>query len=152
MKTRTVSLAAALIACAVAPFAVPASAQNVDVIKERQQAMKTIGKAAKTAGQMIKGETPFDTAMAVELFTSMDVSAKKFGKLFPEDSKTGGDTEAAPAIWAKPDEFKAKLTKFQTDIATAVAAEPYDIAAFKASFQTVAQNCKSCHEEFRVDK
>ena len=137
---------------AVAPFVLPASAQNLDVIKERQTAMKTMGKAAKASGQMLKGDKPFDAATAAAVFTDMQASAAKFGGLFPEDSKTGGDTEAAPAIWQKPEEFKAKLTKFQGDIAAAIAAKPADLDSFKASFQTVSANCKSCHQEFRVDK
>ena len=151
MKIKALTLAA-LGMLAVAPLVLPAAAQNVAVIKERQEAMKAVGKSAKSAGEMLKGTVPFDAATAAALFATMNDSAQKFGGLFPEDSKTGEKTEAGPAIWEKPEEFKAKLTKFQGDIAAAIAAKPADLDGFKASFQTIATNCKSCHQEFRVDK
>jgi cytochrome c556 len=147
-----IKVLAALGALALAPLVLPAAAQNTGVIKERQEAMKAVGKSAKTAGQMLKGEVPFDPATAAELFATMHASAEKFGGLFPEDSKTGEKTEAAPAIWEKPDEFKAKLAKFDGDITAAIAAKPADLDAFKAAFQAVGANCKGCHQEFRVDK
>jgi cytochrome c556 len=152
MKIGTIGLSALLLAAVAVPLAVPALAQNVDAVKARQAAMKTIGKSAKTAGGYIKGETEFDAAKATELFVTMKDSAVTFSKNFPEDSKTGNDTEASPAIWEKPDEFKAKLAKFEGDLDAAIAAKPATLDAFKASFGTVSQNCKSCHQEFRVDK
>ena len=147
-----IKVLAALGALALAPLVLPAAAQNTGVIKERQEAMKAVGKSAKTAGQMLKGEVPFDPATAAELFATMHASAEKFGGLFPEDSKTGEKTEAAPAIWEKPEDFKAKLAKFDGDISAAIAAKPADLDAFKAAFQAVGANCKGCHQEFRVDK
>jgi cytochrome c556 len=153
MNLRRLSLVAALVGCSVGAVSVfPAGAQNVDVIKQRQEAMKKIGGAAKSAGQMLKGEAAFDAAKAAEVFTVMAANAEIFGKSFPEDSKTGGETEAAPAIWAKPDEFKAKLVKFEGDIDAAAATNPDSLETFKTAFGGVAQNCKGCHEEFRVDK
>jgi cytochrome c556 len=147
-----IKVLAALGALALTPLVLPAAAQNTAVIKERQEAMKAVGKSAKTAGQMLKGEVPFDPATAAELFATMHASAEKFGGLFPEDSKTGEKTEAAPAIWEKPEDFKAKLAKFDGDISAAIAAKPADLDAFKAAFQAVGANCKGCHQEFRVDK
>lgn len=149
MKIRTLGLAALLLAAV--PLAVPALAQNIDAIKARQTAMKTIGKSAKAAGGYLKGETEFDAAKAAELFTTMKASAVTFGKNFPADSKTGNDTEASPAIWEKPDEFKTHLADFESDLDAAIAAKPATLDAFKASFGEVGKNCKSCHQEFRVD-
>ena len=153
MNLRRLTLTVALVGLAAGPVATyPAGAQNLDVIKQRQEAMKHIGGAAKSGGQMLKGEVAFDPAKAAEVFTVMASNAKDFGTWFPEDSKTGGKTEAAPAIWEKPEEFKAKLTKFQSDIAAAAESKPDSLDSFKTAFGSVAQNCKSCHQEFRVDK
>ncbi|KQT66234.1 MULTISPECIES: c-type cytochrome [unclassified Aureimonas] len=151
MKTRTFGLAALLLTAATLPLAVPALAQNIDAIKARQTAMKTIGKSAKAAGGYLKGETEFDATKAAELFATMKASAVTFGQNFPEDSKTGNDTEASPAIWAKPAEFKAHLADFESDLDAAIAAKPASLDAFKASFGEVGKNCKACHQEFRVD-
>ena len=128
----------------------PAIAQNLDAIKARQELMEDNGKAAKAAGAILKGEAEFSPAKATEIFTQMHDIAMKFGDYFPEDSKTGGKTEAAPAIWQKPDEFKADLIKYQEDTKAAMDAAPQDADAFKVAFGKVAQNCKGCHEEFRV--
>ncbi|KQT85974.1 cytochrome C554 [Aurantimonas sp. Leaf443] len=130
----------------------PATAQDTAPIKERQALMKENGKAAKAAGQMLKGETAFDAATAAQIFASMHATAAKFGTLFPENSKTGGDTEAAPAIWQKPAEFQAAVAKFEADTKAASETKVADLDAFKQAFGKVAQNCKSCHESFRVDK
>ncbi|BDA85994.1 cytochrome c-556 [Aureimonas sp. SA4125] len=152
MNVQSLAFAAALVAASAGALAVlPAGAQNLDVIKQRQEAMKNIGGAAKAAGQMLKGEVAFDAAKAAAVFTVMASNAKEFGTHFPEDSKTGGKTEAAPAIWTKPEEFKAELAKFEGDIAAAAATKPESLDAFKPAFASVAQNCKGCHEEFRVD-
>ena len=128
----------------------PALAQNLDAIKARQELMEDNGKAAKAAGAILKGQAEFSPDKASEIFTQMHDVAMKFGDYFPEDSKTGGKTEAAPAIWEKPDEFKADLVKYQEDTKAAMDAAPQDLDAFKAAFGKVAQNCKGCHEEFRV--
>jgi cytochrome c556 len=140
-------LLAVSVAMAGAAFAQPA-----DPIATRQALMKQNGKDIGAAMKMIKGEEPYDAAKAVAIFTSMNGVAMKFGSHFPPSSKTGGDTEASPAIWEKPAEFKAAVAKFQADTKAAMAAKPATLDAFKASFGPVAGNCKSCHESFRIKK
>lgn len=142
------ALAAALVTAAL----LPAVAANADPIKERQGIMEANGKAAKKGGAMLKGDTPFDAATAAKVLADFAAGAKAFGKLFPAGTDKGGDTEAAPAIWAKPTEWKAALTKFETDTAAAVAMKPADAASFGKAFGMVTANCKSCHEAFRVKK
>lgn len=140
-------LLAVTVAMASAAFAQPA-----DPIATRQALMKQNGKDIGAAMKMIKGEEPFDAAKALAIFTSMNSVAMKFGNHFPATSKTGGETEASPAIWDKPAEFKAANVKFQNDTKAAMAAKPATLDAFKASFGPVAGNCKSCHESFRIKK
>lgn len=127
-------------------------AQPADPIAARQALMKANGKDIGAAMKMIKGEEPFDAAKAQAIFANMHGVAMKFGNYFPPGSQTGGDTEAAPAIWAKPAEFKAAVVKFQDDTKGAMAAKPATLDAFKAAFGPVAGNCRSCHESFRIKK
>lgn len=143
---------AVLAVCGAAAFAIPAIAQNLDAIKARQDLMEENGKATKAGAQILKGQAEFSADKATEIFTKMHEVAMKFGDYFPEDSKTGGKTEAAPAIWEKPDEFKAALVKYQEDTQAALDAAPQDVDAFKQQFGKVTQNCKGCHEDFRLDK
>ena len=139
-------------ACALAALAAPLAAQPADPIAARQAIMKQNGRDTGAGAKMLKGEVPYDPASAMVLFKNMNESVKKFGALFPKGSETGGDTEAAPAVWTKPAEFKAALMKFEGDTKAAMAAKPATLDAFKAQFITVTGNCKSCHEGFRIKK
>jgi cytochrome c556 len=133
-------------------LAVAAVAQPVDPIAARQALMKQNGKDTKMAFGMIKGAVPFDAGVAATILANVSAAAAKFGNYFPATSQTGGDTEAAPAIWTKPDAFKAAVVKFQSDSAAARDAKPATLDAFKAAFLPVTQNCKSCHEAFKIEK
>lgn len=142
-------VAAALAAVAVAGIA-PAIAQGSDPVKTRERMMEQNGKDAKAGGAMLKGAVPFDAAKAAAIFKNMNDVAMNFGKHFPAGTEKG--TEASPAIWAKPADWQAALTKFQNDTAAAMAAKPQTVEAFGQQFGAVTSNCKSCHESFRVKK
>jgi cytochrome c556 len=139
-----------LAAAMVAALATAAVAQ-ADVIKERQQTMKGVGGATKEAGAMLKGEAPFDLEKVQKALATYEAAAKKMPGLFPENSKTGGDTTAAPKIWSDMDGFKAAFAKFGAD-ATKASAEIKDAATFKANFPGVLKNCGGCHETYRIKK
>ena len=141
-----------LAALSLLAVALPVAAQPADPIAARQAIMKQNGRDTGAGAKMLKGEVPFSAASAMAIFKNMNDTAKKFGTLFPKGSKTGGDTEAAPAVWSKPADFKAAVLKFDADTAAALAAKPATLDAFKAQFITVTGNCKSCHEGFRIKK
>ena len=119
-------------------------------IEDRQAIMKGVANATKAASAIAKGETPFDAAKAKELLKVYVDAAAKMPALFPEDSKTGGDTSAAPKIWEDMAGFKAGFAKLSADATAAEAAT--DQASFAKAFGTVAGNCKSCHEAYRIKK
>ncbi|MER0238745.1 cytochrome c [Fulvimarina sp. MAC8] len=151
MRIPSLSITLFTIAASGMLFAASAVAQNTAPIEERQELMESNGDSAKAAGAMLKGEAEFDAAKANEILASIHDVAMKFGDYFPEDSKTGNKTEAAPAIWEQPEEFQTALTKFEEDSAAAMEANPQDLDAFKQQFGMVAENCKGCHEDFRID-
>ncbi len=126
-----------------------AVAQNVDAIKARQTIYKAMGGATKAPSDMLKGAAPFDLAVvSASLDTYIDAS-KKLATLFPDDSKTGGDTQALPSIWEKKSDFDALMTKFGVD-AMAAKASIKDEATFKTEFPKVVANCGACHRTFRA--
>jgi cytochrome c556 len=122
-----------------------------DVIKARKALMKGNGDQAKIGAAMAKGEAPFDLAKAKAVFAQYQDAAAKMPNLFPDNSKTGGDTEALPKIWQTMDDFKAKFVKFGQDAKEAEASVK-DLDSFKAAFGTVQKNCGGCHESYRVKK
>jgi cytochrome c556 len=127
-----------------------AAAQSCqDIIDKRQTLMKKSGAAAKIGTEMIKGERPFDMAQVQQIYAAFTEDATQMPTLFPDCSKTGHKTTAAPAIWQKMDDFKAAIAKFAADIKAAQDSTK-DVDTLKANFTTIGKNCSSCHQTFRV--
>lgn len=120
-----------------------------NVIEQRQKIMEGIGEATKPVGGMLKGSAPFDLAKVQAALKAYEDGAKKMPELFPDNSKTGNKTTAAPKIWEDANGFKAAFDKFGKDSAAALDAIK-DEASFKANFPGVLKNCGSCHEQYRV--
>ncbi|WP_118137504.1 cytochrome c [Oceanicella sp. SM1341] len=126
-------------------------AEVSDPITLRQHAMENIGKAMGLAGAMMKGEAPYDARVADAALRAFNNGALGFGLMFPEGSSEG-ETAAAPAIWEDSEGFEAAVQKFIDDTGAAVAAAPADLDAFKPVFGQVAQNCRACHEDYRIKR
>ncbi len=112
--------------------------------------MKANGAAARSATQMVRGEVPFDLAKAREVFAGIVERMERFPGLFPENSRTGGDTKAAPRIWEDMPGFRAAAAKIVQDAAEAARATT-DLASFQANFQKVGANCNACHQTYRIN-
>lgn len=140
-----------VLAVAAIAIGVTAVAAQSDPIAARKALMKNVGAVTKTGGQMVKGEVPYDQTKAQEIFTTYVDASGKMPGLFPDSSKTGGDTAALPAIWTGMDDFKAKFAKFNAD-AKAAQGSVKDLDSFKASFGAVTKNCGGCHETYRAKK
>ena len=127
-----------------------AAAQSCpEFIEKRQTLMKKSGAEAKIGTEMIKGERPFDAAKVQEIYAAFAEDAKQMPTLFPDCSKTGAKTTAAPVIWERMDDFKAAIAKFADDI-KAAQANTKDLEALKANFSTIGKNCGGCHQTFRI--
>jgi cytochrome c556 len=118
-----------------------------DVIAERKALMKKSGDQARLGAQMVRGEQPFDLAKAQGIFDVYIHKAEQLERLFPASSKSG-DTRALPAIWDKPNDWKAAIQKFETDSKKAKA-DTKDLNSFKTAFVAAGRNCSGCHEPFR---
>src|SRR5215470_11754539 len=122
------------------------AAQNLDAITQRREVMKTIAKASSVNFKMMKGETSFDLAKVQSGLKTFQEQFPKLKGLFPEDAKTGGDTDASPKIWQQRTEFEAVINKFVTD-ANAAAGTIKDEASFKAEYPKIVNSCGNCHKE-----
>lgn len=139
---------AALIAAG-ATIAYAQGATGTAAITERKAAMKAVAGANKGLVEMAKGEKPFDAAAAAAAFKTIETSFAKAKGLFPDDSKTGGDTTVTPAVWEKKADFAAKFDKAIAD-AKAAGAASKDEASFKDQHKQMATNCGGCHKDYRV--
>ncbi len=143
------SILAAIVAVSAMAFTAPALADGE--IKYRQAVMKSIG------GHMgaISGIIKKGTANRANLVTHAQGMADLAGiaaTVFPEGSDFG-ETEALPAIWEKPEDFKKAVKMFE-DAASAfnMAAKSDDMAQIGPAFGNLAKTCKNCHENFREKK
>ena len=136
-------------------LSVSAVAAADDPIATRKALMSANAASAGLAGAMMKGELAYNPAIAKAALLTLDASAKAFGSFFPEGSLEG-ETTASPKIWEDAAGFQEALTKYMTDTSAAVAAAgkdgPADLDAFKAAVGPVLSNCRSCHENFRVQQ
>ena len=138
---------------AVAVIAIGATAvvAQSDPIAARKQLMKDVGAQTKTGAGMAKGEVPYDQAKAQAILTAYVDAAAKAPTLFPDNSKTGGDTAALPAIWQNMGDFKGKFDKFGAE-AKAAQTSVKDLDSFKGAFGGLTKNCGGCHETYRAKK
>jgi cytochrome c556 len=114
--------------------------------------MKKNGDEAKIATAMVKGEAPFDAAKAQTVFATFADSAAKAPALFPDNSKTGGETAALPTIWENKADFDARLAKFGS-AAKEAEGKVKDLDSLKATWGAFAKdNCGGCHEKYRAKK
>jgi cytochrome c556 len=120
-------------------------------IEDRQQLMKGIAAATKTGAGLAKGDIPYDPAKAKEVFQTYSANIQKLPALFPDDSKTGGETTASPKIWDDMAGFKDHAAKFDSD-AKAALDSTGDQASFARAFGDVTKNCGACHGTYRIKK
>jgi cytochrome c556 len=125
---------------------------SADPIKERQDKMKIVGKNMGIVGKMAKGQAEFDAQAALAAFVAMKEAADGYETLFPEGTETGGETEAAPAIFSDRTGFEKKVADFEASLVKVTASAPANIAELGASVGAVGQNCGVCHKAYRVKK
>ena len=164
MKLRHWIMATAL-ALVVGASAVHAHSNATGIVKERMDAMKTIGKAAKTIVAMMRGEAEYDAAAIAEAAAVIKThSGEALLHKFPEGS-LDPPSEALPAIWIDWVGFKTQLEELRREavLLEGVAANgPEGFGEEMAYVQDLDQpagpvatrlvkSCKTCHDKFRKD-
>jgi cytochrome c556 len=140
-----------ILVTAVLAIGATAVAAQGDPIATRKETMKGVGAATRTGTQMSKGEIPFDAAKAREIMQTYANAADKMHNYFPETSKTGGETTAAPTIWQNQADFRKRFDDWAVEIQRA-SAQANDLESFKTAFGNVTKACGGCHETYRIKK
>jgi cytochrome c556 len=137
-----------ILAVAALVLAASLAAAQSNPIAARKALMKANGDQAKIGAAIAKGDTPFDLAKVQTMFATFMEAAEKAPALFPDNSKTGGKTEALPAIWKNKPDFEARFAKLGAE-AKAAQDEVKDLATFKAVWSgLIRKNCTGCHEKY----
>jgi cytochrome c556 len=147
MRSNTLVPAAAaaiLLAAGVATFAAAPAAEPQ---KARHEAMEQVGENMKTLGKMARGQAPFDAAVVATSAKTIKQRLDEAAALFPPGSDAG-ETKAKPEIWSDRATFD-KIMK-DSQAAAGALAEVNDEAAFRPAMGALGQNCKACHDKFRM--
>jgi cytochrome c556 len=134
------------------------------IVKERMEAMKTLGDHAEVVGDMLKGKTPFELGSVEAAASAFIEHGEHIPMLFPdtEESRTGSKTEALPAIWTDWDGFTALAAQFTEDssalatvvdgLSTGAQSADEQSRAVRAAFFRASKSCSGCHERFRLEQ
>ncbi|WP_404384340.1 c-type cytochrome [Caenispirillum salinarum] len=123
IRTVTVAAAASAVAAGLWLTAAPDAAAHggaTGIVKERMDLMKAMGDSMKTLTAMMQGKAPYDAdTVRREAQAIAERGGDDLVTLFPEGT-AHDPSEALPAIWNKPDRFKA-LAEDLTTYAEALA-------------------------------
>lgn len=139
---------------AAATLAVPTIAAAPGTIKARQDNFKAMARSMKMIADELKKDTPVFAVIRREA-AALDKKGARVGRFFPKGTgpEAGVKTDALPAIWQMPAEFRsaaAGLTKATKGLRAAAAST--EVAKVRAAMGATAGACKACHERFRLDK
>ncbi len=133
------------------------------IIKQRMEAMKSMGDYAKLVGDMFKGKASFDLdtiRMASESFIR---HGQTIPMQFPDtpESREGPMTEASPAIWDDWQQFTALAEQFIRDsrqleavaamLQTSETLDDTSTRNVRSAFFKAVKSCSNCHENFRLE-
>ncbi len=119
------------------------------IIKERKSLFKqNYSHAKRMSSEIVKG----NNEKVIDLSEKMAANYDKLLDLFPENSKTGYDTEALPTIWLQKDEFNNLMistSKKAREFAQLAASLTGDELK-EAQRNLIWSSCKACHDRFRM--
>ena len=130
------------------------SADKHPAFKLRHHNFEVMGKAMKGIFDQFKKPSA-NLAIINTNAAILAQSAKKVSGHFPKGTGPGNGvkTEALPAIWEKPAEFKTATDRLvNTTTALQAAATSGDMAKIQAAAGAVGGSCKGCHDSFRKPK
>ena len=125
---------------------------QTDPIATRQSLMKENNNNAIAIVRMMRGLAPFDAAKVDAAFAQWADTAQKLPDLFPDTSKTGRKTRAAPKIWVTKTDFDAKAAAFGKAVAENRNKAKTSPDGLRAAIPAVANACDACHRDYRLGR
>ncbi len=123
-------------------------------IETRKAAYTLIGNYFRQLGAVAKGTAPYDEADATKRIARIAFLSNLPGEAFPDVSNVGEpDTKAKADVWTNRADFDKRLKDFQAHavaLAQVNATEKGATDAFKAGVLALGEDCKGCHDTYRV--
>jgi cytochrome c556 len=114
--------------------------------------MKANNDNAVIVVRMMRGQIPYDAAKVDAAFAQWAETAQKLPGLFPDDSKTGEKTRAAPKIWVTKADFDAKAAAFGKAVAENRDKATASLDGLRAAIPVVGNACDNCHKDYRLGR
>lgn len=136
------------------PQASAASPSAANAIAARNANFKAIAGANKTIKTELEASSPNFAAISAAA-GSIQTNAGKIVPLFPKGTgaESGEKTEALPAIWQRPADFKAAAGRLASAAGSLKAASTAkNLAASQKAAGEIGMACKGCHDQFREKK
>lgn len=126
------------------------AAEPDDIIKYRQNVMKSNGANAAAAAAIIQGKVDAKNRLA-DHAKALEMMTKNIPALFPKGSDFGAETKALDAVWKKPAEFEKAAKNAEQKAAAFSKAVAANDPKVGLKFKELAETCKTCHKDFRKD-
>lgn len=121
------------------------------ISEDRSAAFKSMMPEYMTMGKMVKGEETYEVEKFKKAAAVFAANSQKPFEHFQSDPQ--GNGEALPAIWQKPEDFKAAQAKFRAAVDKLTqAAQSANLEQIKAAYGETGASCKACHDTFRMPK
>jgi cytochrome c556 len=121
-----------------------------DPIATRKGLMKENQDNAEIVVRMMRGQAPFDAAKVDVAFAQWTDTAQKLPSLFPDNSKSGQKTRAAPKIWTTKADFDDKAAAFGKVVADNRDKAKGSVDGLRAAIPAVGNACDACHKDYRL--
>jgi cytochrome c556 len=145
-------VAGAALAVVVAVCGTGAVIAQSDPIATRMALMKENQTNAEIVVRMMRGQVPFDAARVDAAFAQWADTAQKLPSLFPDNSKSGQKTRAAPKIWMTKADFDAKAAAFGKVVADNREKAKGSVDGLRAAIPAVGNACDACHKDYRLSR
>jgi cytochrome c556 len=135
-----------------ASFAQEAEDPFKDAVETRHGLMLQMATDLGTLGGIAKGKTPYDQATATKAAANIAAIASVLSMAqFPAGSEVekSADSFALPDLWAKQDDFLAKIADLNDSASMMQTAAATDGDAIKASMAQLGAACSACHKAYR---
>jgi cytochrome c556 len=123
-------------------------------VESRKAIYTLIGNYFRPFGAIAKGNVAYDEAEVAKRAARIVFLASLVGENFPEGSNVGEPESKAKAdLWSNRTDFDKKLKEFQEHAAILVdvnAKEKGPTDTWKAAVAALAQDCKGCHDSYKV--
>jgi cytochrome c556 len=133
-------------------FAQDAEDPFADAVETRHGLMLQMATDLGVLGGIAKGEIAYDAAAATKAAANVAAIASVLSMAqFPAGSENGksADSFALPDIWAKQDDFLAKIVDLNNAADAMKTAAATDGDAIKASMAQLGGACSACHKAYR---